>query len=103
MTTFGGGPSQVLYQDGSDGGTGGVFQTVTVVIPASFNGATMRFRFEFDTVDGAYNNFEGIYIGRSRSPRARPQPPSSRSAAAGFQLGPADDGESPPIPEQPQR
>ena len=56
--------NQVLWSAGSDGGTGGVFETHNVALPASFNGDDVSFRFDFDTVDGLYNNFEGIYIGR---------------------------------------
>ena len=56
--------NQVLWSAGSDGGTGGLFETHNVAIPASFDGQDVAFRFDFDTVDGLYNNFEGIYIGR---------------------------------------
>lgn len=59
-----GSSSQVLWSAGSDGGTGGVFETHNVTLPATFNGQDVAFRFDFDTVDRLYNNFEGIYIGR---------------------------------------
>ena len=64
LTTQQGGPSEVLWAAGSDGGTGGVFERHTVTIPSHLNGKNVRFRFEFDTVDGLNNGGEGIYIGR---------------------------------------
>lgn len=64
LSTQGGGPSEVLWSAGSDGGTGGVFESHTVPIPTKFNGSSMRFQFAFDTVDDLSNNHEGIYIGR---------------------------------------
>jgi len=59
-----GASNAVLWQAGSDGGTGGVFQTITVTVPTSFNSSTVSFRFDFDTRDGIYNTFEGIYVSR---------------------------------------
>ncbi len=62
LSILGTATNQVLWSAGSDGGTGGVFVTITVNLPATFDGDTVQFRFDFDTVDGLYNNFEGIYI-----------------------------------------
>ena len=77
--------NQTLWSAGSDGGTGGVFQTINVAIPAAFLGDTVQFRFDFDTVDGLFNNFEGIYIGRIVVP-ACPTPPAAAAAFSASSL-----------------
>lgn len=58
-----GSPSRTLYEVSSIGDTNG-FETYTITIPSSYNGDTVRFQFDFDTRDGNYNDYEGIYIGR---------------------------------------
>jgi hypothetical protein len=58
------GPSNgVLYSESSVGNTNG-FESQTITLSNSLRGRTVRFQFEFDTMDGLYNNYEGIYIGR---------------------------------------
>jgi hypothetical protein len=78
--------NQVLYQAGSDGGTGGLFETHTITIPSGYNGQTVRFRFDFDTVDGLYNNYEGIYIGRFVVTACPPVPAAAASGFSAFSL-----------------
>ncbi|MEQ8842453.1 MAG: hypothetical protein RIB98_15830 [Acidimicrobiales bacterium] len=58
-----GSPNQTLYQVSSIGDTSG-FETYTIAIPSTYNGDTVRFQFDFDTIDGNYNDYEGVYIGR---------------------------------------
>ena len=62
-----------------------MFQTINVAIPAAFLGDTVQFRFDFDTVDGLFNNFEGIYIGRIVVP-ACPTPPAAAAAFSASSL-----------------
>ena len=50
-----------LYAVSRDGGTGGVFEHVTIDL-AGFAGQTVQLSFFFDTGDGSFNNFEGIYV-----------------------------------------
>jgi len=46
----------------------GSWTLVSVTVPAAYNGQSVRFRFDFTTVDGANNNFEGVYIDDFRYP-----------------------------------
>jgi len=45
----------------TDGSSGGVFVAETVDLSA-FDGQTVQLRFHFDTVDGAVNGLEGVYL-----------------------------------------
>ncbi|GMV43126.1 MAG: hypothetical protein AMXMBFR64_48420 [Myxococcales bacterium] len=45
------------------GSTGGVWRKIDVNLdPATFGGQSVTLRFEFDSGDGAYNQFEGVYL-----------------------------------------
>jgi hypothetical protein len=49
------------FTEGASGNTGGVFIMQTVDLSA-YNGTTVQLRFTFNTVDGAVNGSEGVYI-----------------------------------------
>lgn len=61
----------VLYAVSRDGGTGGLWETITVDIGA-WAGSTIQLVFAFDTGDANYNNFEGVYIDNIVVPGALP-------------------------------
>lgn len=50
-----------IYSTGPDGGTGGVFEPVTLDL-AAFAGTTIQIVFAFDTLDANFNDFEGIWV-----------------------------------------
>lgn len=50
-----------LYSVARDGGTGGVFEHITIDL-AGFAGDTVQLSFFFDTADANFNTFEGIYV-----------------------------------------
>ncbi len=58
-----GSSTQILYEVYSGTNTSG-FEAQTITIPSSFNGQTVRFQFDFDTVDKSFNDYEGVYVGR---------------------------------------
>lgn len=51
----------VLYAVSADGGTGGAFQAISLDL-AAFAGTAIQIVFSFDTGDGNFNDFEGIYV-----------------------------------------
>jgi len=51
----------LLYSVAADGGTGGVFESISIDLSA-YAGDTVEIVFSFDTGDGANNNFEGVYV-----------------------------------------
>lgn len=53
--------STVIYQTGPDGGTGGVFEPVSLSL-AAYAGTTIQLVLTFDTVDNNFNDFEGIWV-----------------------------------------
>ncbi len=46
----------------------GAWTLVSATVPAAYNGQSVQFRFDFTTVDGTNNNFEGVYIDDFRFP-----------------------------------
>ena len=78
-----GSSTSTLYQVSSIGDTSG-FESYTITIPSSFNGQTVQFQFDFDTIDGLYNNHEGIYVGRFEVTACPPA-----GAGAGAALAPS--------------
>ena len=50
-----------IYTTGPDGGTGGVFEPVSLDLGA-FAGTTIQIVFAFDTLDANFNDHEGIWI-----------------------------------------
>ena len=58
-----------LYSRSRDGGTGGVFENVTIDL-AAYAGDTVQIVLAFDTRDGAFNNFEGIWVDNITVPGA---------------------------------
>lgn len=56
-----GGGATVLYAVSRDGGTGGVFQALSFSL-AAWAGQTAQIAINFDTGDGSFNDFEGIWI-----------------------------------------
>lgn len=69
-----------LYSVARDGGTGGLWEHITVDI-GGFAGTTAQLVFTFDTFDGNFNNFEGIYIDNIVVPGATPPGGGSLSAS----------------------
>lgn len=51
----------VEYAVAIDGGTGGVFEPITIDL-AAYAGQAIQVVFAFDTGDANFNNFEGIYV-----------------------------------------
>ena len=98
-----GSPNRTLYQVSSIGDTSG-FESHTITIPNRYNGDTVRFQFDFDTRDGNYNDYEGIYIGRFEVTACPPPGAagfsalSARSAAFGAPIEDDDDDE--PVPSR---
>ncbi|MDW3177202.1 MAG: hypothetical protein R8J94_07445 [Acidimicrobiia bacterium] len=70
----------VLYAVSRDGGTGGLWEHITVDL-AGFAGSTVQLVFAFDTGDANYNDFEGIYIDNIVVPGATPPGGGSLSAS----------------------
>ncbi len=58
-----------LYARSRDGGTGGAFESVSIDL-AAYAGDTVQIVLAFDTGDGAFNNFEGIYLDNITVPGA---------------------------------
>ena len=52
-----------------DGGTGGVFESISIDL-AAYAGSTVQIVLAFDTGDGAFNNFEGIWVDNITVPGA---------------------------------
>ncbi|MEM9466585.1 MAG: hypothetical protein AAGA90_14525 [Actinomycetota bacterium] len=59
----------VLYARSRDGGTSGVFESVSIDLSA-YAGDTVQIVLAFDTGDGAFNDFEGIYVDNITVPGA---------------------------------
>ena len=76
-----GSSTSTLYTVSSIGNTSG-FESHTITIPASFNGQTVQFQFDFDTRDGLYNNHEGVYVGRFEVTACPPAGAASTPLAA---------------------
>lgn len=58
-----------LYARSRDGGTGGVFESISIDL-AAYAGSTVQIVLAFDTGDGAFNNFEGIWVDNITVPGA---------------------------------
>ena len=84
--------ASTLYQVFHDGGTGGVFQTLSFDL-SPWAGQSAQIAITFDTVDSAYNDFEGIWIDDVTIPCSSPP-----VGAGGAGLRAAAPGYSPPLP-----
>ncbi|NNC81222.1 MAG: hypothetical protein HKN94_13850 [Acidimicrobiales bacterium] len=60
-----------LYSVARDGGTGGVWQQVTVSL-AAYAGTSIQLVMAFDTGDGNFNNYEGVYVDDFKVPSQTP-------------------------------
>jgi hypothetical protein len=60
-----------LYSVARDGGTGGVWQTITISL-AAYSGQTIQLVMAFDTGDGVSNNWEGVYVDDFKVPSQTP-------------------------------
>ena len=81
----------VLYAVSRDGGTGGLWESITVSL-AGFAGSTIQLVFAFATGDNNFNNFEGIYIDNIVVPGALPPGGGAALSATSLrsQSAPAD-------------
>ena len=70
----------VLYAVSRDGGTAGAWEHITINL-AGYAGSTVQLVLGFDTKDGNYNNFEGIYVDNIVVPGAVPPGGSGLSAS----------------------
>lgn len=90
----------LLYSVAADGGTGGVFESISLDLSA-YAGDTVQIVFSFDTGDGQNNGFEGVYVDDvsipcSTPPAAAGGPPAARTGffpAGGPDLTEADRAE----------
>jgi hypothetical protein len=86
------GPAATLYQVFHDGGTSGAFQRLTFDLSA-WASQSAQIAITFDTVDSAYNDFEGIWIDNISIPCSTPP-----AAAGGAGLRAFTPGYTPDLP-----
>ncbi|MGI9602997.1 MAG: choice-of-anchor J domain-containing protein [Acidimicrobiales bacterium] len=75
----------LLYSAAADGGTGGVFESISIDLSA-YAGDTIEIVFTFDTGDGTNNNFEGVYVDDVSIPCSTP-PAAPGAAPPGVRSG----------------
>ena len=99
VSILAGATSTIVYSRARDGGTGGVFESPTIDVSA-WAGQSIQIVLGFDTGDGAFNNFEGIYVDNIQIPVAAGGSGTSLSATRSLGIS---RGYFPETPEPNQR
>lgn len=99
VSILAGATSTIIYSRARDGGTSGVFESPSIDVSA-WAGQSIQIVLGFDTGDGNFNNFEGIYVDNIQIPVASGG--SGTSLSANRSLG-ISRGYFPETPEPTQR
>ena len=94
------GPAVQIYAVSRDGGTGGVFDTIVRSLNA-FAGTSVQLVLTFDTGDGNFNNFEGIWVDDITIP-CTTVPPGALSATQNRSFGTGNPEVDNFFPERPE-